>query len=688
MACSTCGSIYKCNCLVSQYPIDCDPCLKNKYCAEKMDADCVYYNLNQPDEPSLLICSGIPSDTPLTVILEKFDQMLCGFVSTFAINAQDTNSVDMHVSAAGNIYTISADVRIDPASTAPVSVSSAGIKIDCCGCTGVSFSKSRAITGITKQSSYYSTLNALYFTKSDILTGLSITDSSTVTGDTFKSIKYTSWLFNYTGIITSTPNPVVLGGNVCAKDIIGKTRQLLIEYTSTKDCYSYDSCNLSVNRVAYSERHNYPYRANFQIDAPPIMADPTVSPALDKGVLYFSDVKALNPSTSNGGLIKKINLNTLEVLTLSGSVTGGTSGSTVNNSWGDVVQYDYGSSVCLDSTQMVNGEPTIYFCTFGGVVCRLVRERTDQCDERANWKTYIIAGANGVGDYPSASSGASSLSTGSNARFAHPYGLKKFFTYNGYPMFLIADQQNDKIKLIYYNGNINPGGPNNSDNWNVKNFGLTLNGGGIARNFNVENDPFNSGKKRLVIWEADSIEFRPFSIASPTLSDITTIGNYGSIFAVNSTAGNVDGTGTGAKVDNVSIISKISPPSIGDIYIFSQEIAGLPGLPPTGSASRLRYFTSTGTSGPADHFFVSLVGNNTNPVGSIGTYSNINGFTQGFFTDLQGNIYDITIGGLRLWDFAAGSATTVVSGGSSVSATQTVTPSDSMDTQYAITLTC
>ena len=150
--CNKCNQ-QSCNCNISQFPIVCDPCLKNKYCTEKMDADCVFYHLDDPTQISKLLCTGIPSNTSLSIILEEFDKRLCGLTSSFGIIGQDTNTVDITVTNIGNIFTVKNDLKyvdsnsidfsdsalgftgelkIDPLSNLPVSIGPAGVLLNSC----------------------------------------------------------------------------------------------------------------------------------------------------------------------------------------------------------------------------------------------------------------------------------------------------------------------------------------------------------------------------------------------------------------------------------------------------------------------------------------------------------------------------------------------------------------------------
>jgi len=263
-----------CNCTVSQAPVNCDPCLNNKYCVEKMDADCVFYNLNQPNEPSYLECLGIPSNTSLTIILEAIDDRLCEFES------------------------------------------------QCCDCVGVVSNLEYTFNSINKGSDFYTTLDPNYFTKSDHLLSLSITDTSTFSGDTLKFLKYTNFLAPGVHIASSVGTTFNLSFNVCARDILEKTGQLLIELETTKGCYESKICTISSNRVDYSERGQFHYRTNPQ-------QSPGDEPFYGDWY-YFNDVIFETFGVSRGGCVRRVNLQTGETETLSGIKTTGTPFTTSN----------------------------------------------------------------------------------------------------------------------------------------------------------------------------------------------------------------------------------------------------------------------------------------------------------------------------------------------------------------------
>lgn len=572
--------------------------------------------------------------------------------------------------------------------------------VDCTNvtCDQVTKVLSYTYTGITKALSYYSTLDPDYFTKSDIITQIGINDNSSVTNDTLSYLKYSSMplLTQYiltSGTIGSTFN---LATNICGDDLVGNTNEIWTEMLTSRNCFETSMCTLDATQVPYSERYSYPYRANPQINEPPITNTPGIDTALDLGTYYFNDVAATTAFASSGGSVRKINLNTGEVTTLAGNIAVGLTPVTYNNVWGDVVEYDYNSGPVLDQNELVNGEPVIYFCTFKGILCRLVRERNDQCDERANWKNYIIAGKEGTtGDLPV--NAGDPAETGTDARFNAPYGIKKWHSINGEPSFLLVDDVNFKLRLVYYVDGVD--GKNSSENWNVVQL-LTLSGTAPnhAVNINVEDSPTIPGEKRIIILEGRQIRFVDYS-AALTLGALTTAGNY---ISHNSCSGGIappaDGLGSVAKVTSPHWIARIGDPLGAYYYVIGAESAGasfaLADLTTTNRTLRKLEEDPTLALGTVDDYtwstLIPTTGSTTDGhVGSFASDANIRR-TQGMFADLQGNYYDIGRGGIRLYDFGANSILSVLSGADSlanttVTSAQTSTP---MDTQYQLTLNC
>lgn len=549
-------------------------------------------------------------------------------------------------------------------------------------------------TGITKAISYYQTLDPNYFTKSDVITQIAINDNSSVTGDTLAYLDYSSLplLTQYVLDSVTLGSNFNLATNICGKSLVDTVNEIWTKLLTTRSCFATKMCTLDASQVDYSERFNFPYRANPQINEIPITNTPGIDTALDKGTYYFNDVLNSGVTTSDGGIVRKINLNTGEVITLAGNISAGLSPITYNNVWGDVVEYDYNSSVVLDKNELVNGEPVIYFSTVKGVLCRLVRERNDQCDERANWKNYIIAGADSVtGDVPS-TSGLVNAVTGTNARFYAPYGIKKWHTINSEPSFLLIDDINFKIRLIYYVDGV--GGKNSSENWNVIQL-LTLSGASpnIAVNINVEDSPVNPGEKRIIILEGRQVRFVDYS-ATMSLADLTNPSNYISHDSASGLAVPVaDGIGSVARVTSPHWIFRVGDPSSSYYYVMGSEAVSDVTVTNRTLRKLEETLPLTGTGIPDDYTWSTIIpSTGTQADGHVGSFAadaNIRR-TQGMFVDLQGNYYDLTKGGIRLYDFGSSSIVSVLSGASSLanSTVTTVTNSDPMDTQYQLTLNC
>jgi hypothetical protein len=676
-----------------------------------MDTDCVVYHLDNPDEISKLICTGIPSNTSLSIILEEFDKRLCGISSSFGVIGQDTNTIDITVTSLGNVYTIKNDlkfidsntidfsssssgftgsVRIDPASTIPYSIGPNGIKLDCCTniCSNTIQSINTSLASVQKQNNFFSTLIPTYFTKSDYILSITLNSIINITNGVFSYKKCTLIPFDTT-VSYSQNGQIILNINSCAKDIINKQFYLLTESYTTNNCYEFIKCSVTTNKVNYSERFNWAYRFNPQMNNYPIFLDSNVYPGIDKGILYFNDVKAVNLGTSNGSVIRKINLNTNEVTTIAGIITTGAGAVTLNNVAGDVVAYDYLSGPSIDKNDISNGEPVIYCAAFGNggsigsTINKLIKEVTGNCDERKNWKNYVLAGnaTQPVGDNPAT---VGTTVSGSAARFAQCYGIKKWFTINGQPSFFIVDKANGKLKYLYYSGT---GNVNSSVNWRVTYFGFNLLAG-VSANINIDDDI--SGDKLLFSFGIGRIQCYKFSITTPSLSDVTNLANYvlqwqtGGVISENN-VGPLPLIG----VTDVYYISKyVDYTSSSTYYLFGNN----DGVPSTNSAySILRKFEPLGTN------FYNVVNPSTTQLGTVSStnvLNTINGYSNGFFQDLQNTTYDLTVGGIRKWDFVTNPLAVTNSleyGGSSSTSTATTwsgIQQTYMDTQYDFNITC
>jgi hypothetical protein len=81
-------------------------------------------------------------------------------------------------------------------------------------------------------------------------------------------------------------------------------------------------------------------------------------------------------------------------------------------------------------------------------------------------------------------------------------------------------------------------------------------------------------------------------------------------------------------------------------------------------------------------------------VSSTNVLTTINGYSTGFFQDLQNTTYDLTVGGIRKWDFTTNPlavTNSLVSGGGTGTSTATTwagIQQSYMDTQYEFKITC
>lgn len=676
-------NITPCTCGISQSPINCDPCTRTKYCLEKMDSNCVFYHLNSPEEISNLTCLGIPSNTSLTIILEAIDTKLCELTGGITITPLDTNTIDTTIVHTGSNYTISSNVRIDPASTLPYSISSAGLKLDCCNntCVGVTKAISYTINSINKVSNFYTTLNPNYFTLSDSILKVNFSDTSTLTGDTLSFVKYTIFPLGVS-IKTSLNQIMDVPINKCVKDLLNNKYQLIVEINTSKNCYEVIQCYISVEKVPYSERINWAYRWNPQINNLPIYSNQNIPNYLDKGNVYFNDVRFLNDTTSYGSVVRKLNLNTGQLTTIAGKIQ--TSGLiiTQTDSPGDQVGYNILSGVCLDKNEITNNEPAIYVGDFGNYnvvgpcINRIIKETNDKCDERANWKNYVIAGSPFAvaGDVPSV---AGTTVLGNVARFDQIYGIKKWFNVNGLPSFLITDAGNNKIKLLYCS---DPSLKNVSFGWSVTYFGLTLNTAGVSRNINIDD---YGNEKIIIMFTHGQIKVYRFSIINPSLSDLTNLANYTLLWQTGGGLGENDGVAASAQVTDPGYVSKYYDTTTLNYYYLFGNHNGIPTN--ANNVSQLRKFDINGN-------FSTLIGANTSPLGLTSTNftTGQSGFSSGFVTDLQLGLYDLTVGGFRKWDIP-NATNTLICGGSSNTSVQTTwvgITQQYMDSQYQFSIQC
>jgi hypothetical protein len=622
---------------------------------------------------------GIPRGTSLLTILLTIQNKIIN-----RIKVADTNSVDFTFECG----VLTGRVKIDPTSTLPYSIGPSGIKLDCCPfeCSNLVYTLDVAITQVVRASNHYNRHNQNQFTLSDTITQIQYVDDSSLIGDSLLYLNYIDLFHGGTATITSFGQPFQINTTVCAGSLVGVQKQFVWEMTTSRGCVFTKNCNFYIERVNFSERLAFGYRSNYQMNDMPLMATPGVDPTFDKGMLYFNDVRFDNTYVSKGGLIRKMYLNrtageSCQIETIAGKQNISTI-NTLNNVWGNDVAYDYNSSIVLDRNEISYNEPVIYFATFGGVVCRLVRERDSECDERANWKNYVIAGSNGTtANSPTI---VNDPIQGNLATFNRPYTLKRWFDVNNEPSFLIKCV--DSLLFIYYKGGY-PNGKNNSQNWVVHNLGVYILGDNA--NINVEDSPLASevGKKRIWVLTTGSsllptVSVITFPFTNPNLGQLTNTANYNGankrtvISMGNGVSNIVNSTGNNSSVLPPLQICRVNT-NVGYHYLLTT----LYGSFTTCSTNTLcngdliKIEEASAPTSAADYTISKLIDYSSNPgqlnssLGNFGTFANSK-LVYGMFRDLQNNHYDHCLGGMRKLDFVANTFPEFLAGSQSSVQTQ------------------
>lgn len=510
------------------------------------------------------------------------------------------------------------------------------------------------------------TLDALednYFSRNETISKVVYDSSVVVTGgDVSMVVIYDQALGNQTQLSSGGANEAEIPANTCASNLIGITSEVKATQNvfTTCGCVFPNEYFISIDKVPYGERYNYGYRFNPQINEEPIVE--TVE--LIDGTYYtiqeviFADSYYAGSSASEGSVIRGIRIKTdpsgnssfHETRSLIGNKKVGATIVTNNNSWGDICELDYASSVCLDTSEIVNGYPVMYFGTFGGALCRAVRERDNQCDERANWKVYVIQGGSGGSEI---------------------YGIKKWKTdENGNLTFLYVDAGASNVKVLLFD---NSGSKNSATNWSsVVLFSTT----GSSENINIFNN-------NIYLLGANNIKCYPYSGAS-TQSALATALNYtanshnlasGTVVVPNTYA---DGAGDVATIDEPNSLWKI-----GNKYYFSNARHGS-----AARGSYIRYFTIDveNPNGPEDYTFTTEIVVNANSNLNSGTW--VTGVSTTASGETFGMCYVKDLGylsiyqyGFRVFDFTAKTAT-VFSGQATAGGGLDSTTDKIIDTQF------
>lgn len=608
----------------------------------------------------------------------------------------------------------------------------------CCNCTtceGIVNTLSFSLSNIQKKLEEFDTLDSNYFTKNDVINFISFVNNTT-TNDTIKYLKFNIPDFgvNTTFDINTTSSGIGSNVNICCRDFVNNANPTVYsEIMTSRNCYDQKQGYISSNKIDYSERIAEPYRFNAQINSMPIYRDYLVDSSLDLGLLYYADTITNSSKINNneGSVIRKINLNTREITTISGKKGNGDF-PTINGLDGSQVLYGRASSIVLDFEEVYNNEPVMYFCTFGtslnnpnnitekgGVICRLVKESNcENCDERTNWTTHVIGNLNN--GFGTNSDPASPLS-GDTITFKHLYGLKRWFDINGAPSFYIYDVVEGLLYYMYHTGD---GSMNSASNWMFQQVtipsslsfyneetGMTetypISLGGISSNLNVDDYEGEGGfnSRRLILTTEKGIyHFNWTSNIATTISeaiDFTAPGWSNQVVTYNSSTclntlevnGLFDATSSSntTTVYDPNFIAKLKDGK----YIYGTGRSNIlkTAIRAYEEVSQIAFNHTTAVLELNPTGIVSPTTIRQTIGNTYGSVSTINGLSEGFFYDLQNNLYDMTYGGIRLWDDDLNNCITFIGqanpGDTELVQSLASSPSITyrMDTQYEMSLT-
>lgn len=479
-------------------------------------------------------------------------------------------------------------------------------------------------------------LETHYFSRNEKVLASYFDLSTSITGGTIKSVGlYSNLLNNGTTLLAPITTQPVIPTSICASEMISKTNhpagevyQILLNVNTECGCDVPFVFDEDIQRVLYSERYGYGYRFNPQIENPPIVVSNGMES--DEYYTYYEVIFADSYFSSLGGSLgssirsMKIKVDSLgnysldETRILFGKkFTGTGSIATENNLWGDQICFDYASAINLDNNEIVNGYPVMYFCTFGGAICRAVRERDTQCNEMANWKIYRIGGEKNV------------LAGGTQL-----YGMKTWkIDENGNPTFLVVDNDLTQVKIFYMS---TQGSRNDSANWSVQNLFVL---GGANANIQVFGD-------RIYAMGLNQITCYPY-IGTDVISELITTSNY-TTGDHHLTSGGVvtpnvytDGAGDLATVDQ-----PLSMWKDGNKYYFSNARDG---SNTRGSYIRYFEFNTESPNRPQDYTFYTeiLPNSNSNLIG--GTW--VAGVSSTLSGETFGMVYIAGIGWISIYQY-------------------------------------
>lgn len=484
-----------------------------------------------------------------------------------------------------------------------------------------------------------------YFIKNDVINGVEYQTNINVSGTTVDFIQFNdqciqnSWQVELDGGQNIIIPCLLCGDYLSGK--IGQEMYITTTFYGECGCIVNDKKQIEINKVQYSERYTYGYRFNPQINDAPII---TYKKLNDNGIaetyyeLIYSDSYFQNSSGSAGATVRsikmKLNINSgniefIETRTLFGRELGAVPSTPPYTAWGDVVELSFISSINIDHDEVVNGYPVLYFTSYSGGIFRAVRERETECDERKNWKIYVLQ-----------TFGSSTL-----------YGMKKWkVDENGNLTFLVANNAFVGQKYVHLFNYKGVGSKNNSNNWEIYNILTTSDGVAAGVNINIDND-------NVYMFVVNNIKVFPYS-GTNSLSDLQDPTNYttGAHTLASGTPpasavppiSYLDGNGATATIDFPNSLWKV-----GDKFYFSNER-----INSAQRGSYIRYFTidvPTPTSN-ADYTFYTEIVNTPNSNLSAGTWvdgvsATMSGETYGMCF-LQGLGYiSIFEYGVRIFDF-------------------------------------
>lgn len=541
------------------------------------------------------------------------------------------------------------------------------LNISKCPCEDVTIENTPELLSLGKLTDDFSTLQDTNFVKNDIITDVNYKDNTVVTGGTFQYAKYYDQIIQQLGVVNTAGANFTLPCAVCGETIADKSGKLLSEVHTNCGCVEQSECDLTTPRVDFSERYESAYRFNPQIEEP---CYTTYTEIIDGDPytmykVYFGDT-AIDATRSavRVAIIKVSNIGEIslhETRTILGGIPASIANITTNNTWGNMVSLNRPSAINLDFDEIVNGEPVLYFTTFSGYICRAVRERSSECDERANWKVYVIG------------------ETGHSL-----YGLKKFILdANGNRSFIYFDTTDSTLYALTYD---NTGSKNSSANWTSTDIDIAVVGDGT--NFNVEITKnwifaMGDGLIKLVIYTGTTV-----------LSNIVNPANYTEYPICNILAGSpttyVDGIGSLASVSSPTWMQKIV---VGgeDRYYFGNADVDIANN--YIKLSMLRYMVLEHGGDPTLQdswtFSTDIISSN-NSILADGTWNsstNVNGASQGMF--VLGGSGDVAVSmfiyGIKIFDFGS-EENTILSGQGAVSGNLEI--DEMMDTQYEYKLNC